>query len=192
MEKAYACVRKVFAVLCSFDLVLLEKSCIRGTLHVLWKYKSDWLLVSIKVNPKVSLSSTYVGSVQVEGLMKLMEGEHVGPFNLGNPGEFTMLELAEVSSFSSYTLARFQQLLVCMMMGVSACMDSHSHCHNCTSTPWVILVHVSGQVQCRWGFSLHCWREWSFRTHEEIAVRIPNHLLVVAGGQESGRSGCNN
>jgi UDP-glucuronate decarboxylase len=28
--------------------------------------------------------------------MRLMEGEHVGPFNLGNPGEFTMLELAEV------------------------------------------------------------------------------------------------
>ncbi|XWS55725.1 hypothetical protein CRYUN_Cryun09bG0025000 [Craigia yunnanensis] len=25
-----------------------------------------------------------------------MEGEHRGPFNLGNPGEFTMLELAEV------------------------------------------------------------------------------------------------
>jgi len=34
---------------------------------------------------------------QVEGLMRLMEGEHVGPFNLGNPGEFTMLELAKVS-----------------------------------------------------------------------------------------------
>lgn len=33
---------------------------------------------------------------QVDGLMALMEGEHVGPFNLGNPGEFTMLELAEV------------------------------------------------------------------------------------------------
>jgi UDP-glucuronate decarboxylase len=32
----------------------------------------------------------------VEGLMRLMDGEHVGPFNLGNPGEFTMLELAEV------------------------------------------------------------------------------------------------
>ena len=29
--------------------------------------------------------------------MRLMEGEHVGPFNLGNPGEFTMLELAKVS-----------------------------------------------------------------------------------------------
>lgn len=26
-----------------------------------------------------------------------MEGDHIGPFNLGNPGEFTMLELAEVS-----------------------------------------------------------------------------------------------
>jgi UDP-glucuronate decarboxylase len=34
--------------------------------------------------------------LQVNGLMRLMESEHVGPFNLGNPGEFTMLELAEV------------------------------------------------------------------------------------------------
>ena len=34
--------------------------------------------------------------LQVEGLMKLMEGDHIGPFNLGNPGEFTMLELAKV------------------------------------------------------------------------------------------------
>lgn len=33
----------------------------------------------------------------MEGLLRLMDGEHVGPFNLGNPGEFTMLELAEVS-----------------------------------------------------------------------------------------------
>jgi hypothetical protein len=32
----------------------------------------------------------------VEGLVALMENDHVGPFNLGNPGEFTMLELAEV------------------------------------------------------------------------------------------------
>lgn len=40
---------------------------------------------------------------QVEGLMRLMEGEHVGPFNLGNPGEFTMLELAKVSILLSWT-----------------------------------------------------------------------------------------
>lgn len=32
--------------------------------------------------------------------MRLMEGEHVGPFNLGNPGEFTMLELAKVTNLN--------------------------------------------------------------------------------------------
>lgn len=40
--------------------------------------------------------STHFSGCQVDGLVALMEGEHVGPFNLGNPGEFTMLELAEV------------------------------------------------------------------------------------------------
>jgi hypothetical protein len=34
--------------------------------------------------------------VQVDGLVALMDGKHIGHFNLGNPGEFTMLELAEV------------------------------------------------------------------------------------------------
>eukprot|EP00253_Pinus_taeda_P018798 PITA_18798 len=33
---------------------------------------------------------------RVVSLMGLMEDEHVGPFNLGNPGEFTMLELEQV------------------------------------------------------------------------------------------------
>ncbi|XP_057971367.1 UDP-glucuronic acid decarboxylase 1 [Malania oleifera] len=44
---------------------------------------------------KQTRSFQYVSDL-VDGLMALMEGEHVGPFNLGNPGEFTMLELAEV------------------------------------------------------------------------------------------------
>ncbi|XP_073525779.1 uncharacterized protein [Phyllobates terribilis] len=44
---------------------------------------------------KQTRSFQYVSDL-VDGLMKLMEGEHVGPFNLGNPGEFTMLELAQV------------------------------------------------------------------------------------------------
>ncbi|CAL9135679.1 unnamed protein product [Musa acuminata var. zebrina] len=44
---------------------------------------------------KQTRSFQYVSDL-VEGLMRLMEGEHVGPFNLGNPGEFTMLELANV------------------------------------------------------------------------------------------------
>lgn len=44
---------------------------------------------------KQTRSFQYVSDL-VDGLMALMEGEHIGPFNLGNPGEFTMLELAEV------------------------------------------------------------------------------------------------
>ncbi|KAF6172044.1 hypothetical protein GIB67_029462 [Kingdonia uniflora] len=34
-------------------------------------------------------------SDMVDGLMRLMEGDHTGPINIGNPGEFTMTELAE-------------------------------------------------------------------------------------------------
>ncbi|KAJ8441701.1 hypothetical protein Cgig2_019088 [Carnegiea gigantea] len=44
---------------------------------------------------KQTRSFQYVSDL-VEGLIRLMEGDHVGPFNLGNPGEFTMLELAKV------------------------------------------------------------------------------------------------
>nr|AGK44137.1 UDP-glucuronate decarboxylase protein 1 [Populus tomentosa] len=55
---------------------------------------------------KQTRSFQYVSDL-VDGLVALMEGEHVGPFNLGNPGEFTMLELAEVvkeTSDSSATI----------------------------------------------------------------------------------------
>jgi UDP-glucuronate decarboxylase len=31
----------------------------------------------------------------VDGLIRLMEGEHIGPINLGNPDEYTVLELAQ-------------------------------------------------------------------------------------------------
>lgn len=44
---------------------------------------------------KQTRSFQYVSDL-VEGLIRLMESNHAGPFNLGNPGEFTMLELAEV------------------------------------------------------------------------------------------------
>ncbi|CAN7060915.1 unnamed protein product [Brassica oleracea var. botrytis] len=44
---------------------------------------------------KQTRSFQYVSDL-VDGLVALMENDHVGPFNLGNPGEFTMLELAEV------------------------------------------------------------------------------------------------
>lgn len=32
----------------------------------------------------------------VAGIIAVMEGPHVGPFNVGNPGEFTMMELANL------------------------------------------------------------------------------------------------
>jgi len=32
----------------------------------------------------------------VEGLIRLMNGSHTGPINIGNPGEFTIRQLAEL------------------------------------------------------------------------------------------------
>jgi UDP-glucuronate decarboxylase len=40
-------------------------------------------------------SFCYVSDL-VEGLMRLMEGDYIGPMNLGNPGEYTILELAQI------------------------------------------------------------------------------------------------
>ena len=34
-------------------------------------------------------------SDNIEGMMRLMEGDHIGPINIGNPNEFTIRELAE-------------------------------------------------------------------------------------------------
>ncbi|KAI8539959.1 hypothetical protein RHMOL_Rhmol09G0223200 [Rhododendron molle] len=39
-------------------------------------------------------SFCYVSDM-VDGLIRLMEGDNTGPINIGNPGEFTMVELAE-------------------------------------------------------------------------------------------------
>jgi nucleoside-diphosphate-sugar epimerase len=33
---------------------------------------------------------------EVRGFLALLDGEHIGPINIGNDGEFTMLELAEI------------------------------------------------------------------------------------------------
>lgn len=41
-------------------------------------------------------SFQFVGDL-IKGMVAVMDNdEHIGPFNIGNPGEFTMLELAEV------------------------------------------------------------------------------------------------
>ncbi len=39
-------------------------------------------------------SFCYVSDL-VEGMMRLMNGEHIGPINIGNPGEYTILQLAQ-------------------------------------------------------------------------------------------------
>jgi len=39
-------------------------------------------------------SFCYVSDL-IEGMMRLMNGEHIGPINIGNPGEYTILQLAE-------------------------------------------------------------------------------------------------
>ena len=39
-------------------------------------------------------SFCYVADL-VEGMMRLMNNEHIGPMNIGNPGEYTILQLAE-------------------------------------------------------------------------------------------------
>lgn len=70
-----------------------------------FQYVSDLVLIShlFIANYKKKFCCLFLVScikmknAQVDGLVALMEGEHIGPFNLGNPGEFTMLELAEVS-----------------------------------------------------------------------------------------------
>ncbi|KAG2541709.1 hypothetical protein PVAP13_9NG696200 [Panicum virgatum] len=48
-----------------------------------------------RVKPGTQTRSFCYVADMVDGLIKLMNGNNTGPINLGNPGEFTMLELAE-------------------------------------------------------------------------------------------------
>ncbi|CAH9134584.1 unnamed protein product, partial [Cuscuta epithymum] len=55
---------------------------------------SNFLAQAIRDEPlTVQLPGTQTH--MVDGLIRLMEGEHTGPINIGDPGEFTMLELAD-------------------------------------------------------------------------------------------------
>lgn len=62
---------------------------------------SNFIVQAIKGIPitvygtgKQTRSFCYVDD-QVDGLMRLMNGDNVGPINIGNPGEYTILQLAE-------------------------------------------------------------------------------------------------
>jgi UDP-glucuronate decarboxylase len=52
-------------------------------------------------------SFCYVSDL-VAGLMGLMNGDHIGPVNLGNPGEYTILQLAETIQSMVNPLAELQ------------------------------------------------------------------------------------
>jgi nucleoside-diphosphate-sugar epimerase len=51
---------------------------------------------SLLLWPPQTRSFQYVDDL-IRGMVAVMEGDEIGPFNVGNPGEFTMLDLAEVS-----------------------------------------------------------------------------------------------
>ncbi len=63
---------------------------------------SNFIVQSLKGKPLTvygdgsqTRSFCYVSDL-VEGLMRLMNGDYPGPVNLGNPGEYTILELAQM------------------------------------------------------------------------------------------------
>ncbi|MEB3310837.1 MAG: UDP-glucuronic acid decarboxylase family protein [Snowella sp.] len=63
---------------------------------------SNFIVQSLKGEPLTvygdgsqTRSFCYVSDL-VEGLMRLMNGDYPGPVNLGNPGEYTILELAQI------------------------------------------------------------------------------------------------
>jgi UDP-glucuronate decarboxylase len=62
---------------------------------------SNFIVQSLRGNPLTvygegtqTRSFCYVSDL-VDGLMKLMNGDYIGPVNLGNPDEYTILELAQ-------------------------------------------------------------------------------------------------
>ncbi|KAI7981439.1 Kinesin-like protein KIN-14C [Camellia lanceoleosa] len=62
-----------------------------------WKYKMQASMLEIyneTIRDLLSVNRSS-GLDLVNGLIRLMEGENTGPINIGNPGEFTMIELAE-------------------------------------------------------------------------------------------------
>ncbi|MBA2282717.1 MAG: SDR family oxidoreductase [Actinomycetota bacterium] len=63
---------------------------------------SNFLVQALKGEPLTvygegtqTRSFCYVAD-EVRGFLALLDGEHTGPINIGNPGEFTMLELADL------------------------------------------------------------------------------------------------
>ncbi len=63
---------------------------------------SNFLVQALRGEPltiygdgKQTRSFCYVDD-EIRGFLALLDGDHTGPINIGNPGEFTMLELADL------------------------------------------------------------------------------------------------
>ena len=54
-----------------------------------------WPALPPKHTAVVRCAAQYISDL-VEGMVAVMEGSEIGPFNIGNPSEFTMLELASM------------------------------------------------------------------------------------------------
>eukprot|EP00879_Flechtneria_rotunda_P016519 GHRR01017288.1.p1 GENE.GHRR01017288.1~~GHRR01017288.1.p1 ORF type:complete len:177 (+),score=46.21 GHRR01017288.1:928-1458(+) len=51
--------------------------------------------ITVYGNGQQTRSFQYVDDL-IAGMVAVMDGDEIGPFNIGNPGEFTMLELAQL------------------------------------------------------------------------------------------------
>ena len=78
-------VNQTILTLVFFFVFFFKKKALRGT------------PMTIYGDGKQTRSFQYISDL-ISGLVALMDGDHTGPINIGNPGEFTMLELAEVIS----------------------------------------------------------------------------------------------
>ena len=78
-------VNQTILTLVFFFVLKKKKKALRGT------------QMTIYGDGKQTRSFQYISDL-ISGLVALMDGDHTGPINIGNPGEFTMLELAEVIS----------------------------------------------------------------------------------------------
>lgn len=66
-------------------------------------------------------SFQYVSDL-IAGMVAVMDGDEIGPFNIGNPGEFNMLELANVSACKMSFCRILLSLLGCLLgWAVAAC-----------------------------------------------------------------------
>uniref|UniRef100_A0A0D6R1Z1 UDP-glucuronate decarboxylase n=1 Tax=Araucaria cunninghamii TaxID=56994 RepID=A0A0D6R1Z1_ARACU len=124
-------------------------------------------------NGKQTRSFQYVSDL-VEGLMRLMEGEHVGPFNLGNPGEFTMLELAQVVKDTIDPNAKIE---------FKANTEDDPHKRKPDITKAKDLLGWEPKVSLRKGLPLMVedFRRRIFGDHKEESIKMPNKHASTNG-----------